>query len=91
MTLFEDEDKLVLSSMFNSIYFKICHSDPFGMFLTNDSLFPGTKDKIKWILLFALFMLLMFCVTHMLINRGFGPCLYPEKIKPISAPQIMLM
>ena len=74
--------------MFNNTDFIICHSDPFGMFPAKDSLFQGTKDKIKWILLFALFMLLMFCVAYLLTNRG---CLYPEMRKPISAPQIMLM
>jgi len=77
--------------MFNNTDFIICHSDPFGMFPAKDSLFQGTKDKIKWILLFALFMLLMFGVAYLLINRGVGLCLYPEMIKPISAPQIMLM
>jgi len=68
MILFKNEDKLVLSSMFNTTYFIICHSDLFEMFLTKDSPFPGMKGKIKWVLLFVLFRLLTFCVAYLLTN-----------------------
>jgi hypothetical protein len=69
MTLFKNEDKLVLSSMFNTTYFIICYSNLFEMFLAKDSLFPGTKDKIMlWVLSFEIFMLLTFCMAYLLTN-----------------------
>ncbi|MCK4641364.1 MAG: hypothetical protein KAU06_08500 [Candidatus Marinimicrobia bacterium] len=68
MTLFKNGDKLILSSMFNTTYFLICYSNLFEMFLAKDSPFPGIQDEIKWILLFALYMLLMFRMAYLLTN-----------------------